>query len=46
MEEPPRKPPMPALLKLAQLIHENEGSLGGAFLEHTHEAQVAGINEL
>ena len=46
VEEPPRKPLMPALLKLAELIHENEGSLGGAFLEHTHEAQVAGINEL
>ena len=39
--EPPRKPPMPALLELANLIHENAGSLGGAYLEHTHEAQVA-----
>ena len=27
-------------------IHENDGSLGGACLEHTHEIQVAGINEL
>ena len=38
---------MPALiLELANFIHENAGSLGGAYLEHTHEAQVAGINEL
>ena len=44
--EPPRKPPMPALLELANLIHVNAGSLGGAHLEHTHEAQVASINEL
>ena len=37
---------MPALLRLANLIHENDGSLGSACLEHTHEMQVAGINEL
>ena len=37
---------MPALLELANLIHENGGSLGGAFLAHTLEVQAAGINEL
>ena len=37
---------MPALLELSNLIHINAGSLGSAFLEHTQEAQVAGINEL
>ena len=37
---------MPALLELSNLIHVNAGCLGGAFLEHTQEAQVAGINEL
>ena len=47
VEEPPREPPrMPHLLELSNIIHDNAGSLGGAFLEHTQEAQVAGMNEL
>ena len=47
VEEPPREPPkMPALLELSKLIHVNAGSLGGAYLEHTQEAQAAGMNEL
>ena len=32
--------------ELSNLTDEKAGSLGGAFVEHAHKAQVAGTNEL